>query len=150
MRRIAVTVLAFLLGTAVAARAQDWRAGIDSRVELMSILFRLAGNQEYRQCRAAAYDQAIEKYFAPYRDHDAVQAARSLGIGFDAPMKLAVYVRDAESLEEVVPFDRQGVHLFQNWDAAKAREFLSAARRFHLSRMNPRFEQSSSCGNPNT
>ena len=107
-RRIAVTVLAFLLGTAVAARAQDWRAGIDSRVELMSILFRLAGNQEYRQCRAAAYGQAIEKYFAPYRDHDAVQAARSLGIGFDAPMKLAVYLRDADSLDEFVPFDLRG------------------------------------------
>jgi hypothetical protein len=129
-RRIAVTVLAFLLGTAVAARAQDWRAGIDSRVELMSILFRLAGNQEYRQCRAAAYDKAIESYFAPYRDHDAVQAARSLGIGFDAPMKLAVYLRDADSLDELVPFDRPGLHLYEGWNAAKARDFLSAARRF--------------------
>jgi hypothetical protein len=129
-RRIAVTVLASLLGTAVAARAQDWRAGIDSRVELMSILFRLAGNQEFRQCRAAAYDQAIEKYFAPYRDHEAVQAARSLGIGFDAPMKLAVSVRGVDSLDELVPFDRPGLHLYEGWDAAKARDFLSAARRF--------------------
>src|ERR1035441_7533062 len=90
-RRIAVTILALLLGTAVPARAQDWRAGIDSRVELISILFRLAGNQEYRQCRAAAYGHAIDNYFAPYRDHDAVQLARSLGVGFDAPMKLAVH-----------------------------------------------------------
>src|ERR1039457_1974980 len=89
-RRIAVTFLALLLGSAVAARAQAWRAGIDSRVELMSILFRLAGNQEYRQCRVPAYDQAIDKYFAPFRNHDAVHLAHSLAIGFDAPMKLAV------------------------------------------------------------
>ena len=128
-RRIPAALL-LLLGTACAARAQDWRSGTDSRIELMSILFRLAGNKEYHQCRIPAYDKAIDSYFAPYRDHDAVRLARSLGVGFDAPMKIAVYVRDAESLDELVPFDRQGVHLFQNWNAAKAREFLSAARRF--------------------
>jgi hypothetical protein len=128
-RRISAALL-LLLWTAFAARAQDWRSGTDSRIELMSILFRLAGNKEYHQCSIPAYDKAIDSYFAPYRDHDAVRLARSLGVGFDAPMKLAVYVRDAESLDELVPFDRQGVHLFQNWNAAKAREFLGAARRF--------------------
>ena len=55
-RRVAVIVAVSLLWTAVAARAQDVRAGIDYRVELMSILFRLAGNNEYRQCRVTAYD----------------------------------------------------------------------------------------------
>jgi hypothetical protein len=129
-RRIAVTVLALLLGAAVPASAQDWRAGTDSRVELMSILFRLAGNQEYRQCRVAAYDRAIESYFAPYRDHDAVQWAHSLGIAFAAPMNLAVHVRDVDTLDELVPFDRPGLHLYEGWNPAKARDFLSAVRRF--------------------
>ena len=129
-RRIAVTVLAFLLATAVPARAQAWRAGTDPRVELMSILFRLAGNQEYRQCRIPAYDQAIEKYFASFRDHDAVQQAHALGTAFDGPMKLAVNVRDVNSLAELVPFDRPGLHLYEGWNAAKARDFLSAARQF--------------------
>ena len=41
-RRIAA-VLALLLGTTLFARAQAWRAGIDPRVELIGILFRLAG-----------------------------------------------------------------------------------------------------------
>jgi hypothetical protein len=96
----------------------------------VSILFRLAGNNEYHQCRVSAYDKAIESYFAPYRDHQAVRLARSLGIGFDAPMKLAVNVRDVETLAERVPFDRVGVHLYEGWDAGKARDFLSAARQF--------------------
>jgi hypothetical protein len=130
MQRRIPAALLLLLWTAFVARAQDWRSGTDSRIELMSILFRLAGNKEYHQCRIPAYDKAIDSYFTPYRDHDAVRLARALGVGFDAPMKLAVYVRDAESLDELVPFDRQGVHLFRNWNAAKAREFLSAARRF--------------------
>ena len=119
-RRIAVPVLAFVLATAVPARAQAWRAGIDSRVELMSILFRLAGNQEYRQCRVPAYDQAIEKYFAPFRNHDAVQLAHSLAIGFEAPMKLAVSLGDVDSLSELIPLDRP----------ARARDFLAGARKF--------------------
>jgi len=114
----------------VAARAQELRAEVDPRVELMSILFRLAGNPEYHQCRVPLYDQAIDKYFAPYRDHEAVQLARSLGIRFEAPMKIAAYVRDVDTLDERVPFDRPSVHLFEKWDAGKARAFLSAARRF--------------------
>jgi hypothetical protein len=141
-RRIAVTVLAFVLATAVPARAQAWRAGIDSRVELMSILFRLAGNPEYRQCRTPAYDQAIEKYFAAYRDHDAVQMAHALSIGFEAPMKLAVNLRDASTLAELIPFDGKGIYLYQGWNAAKARDFLAAARRFEADANYPAFLQS--------
>ena len=129
-RRVAAAALAALLWPAFAAHAQDWRAGSDPRVELLSILFRLAGNNEYHRCRIPAYDKVIESYFAPYRDHEAVRLARALEIGFEAPMKLAVNLRDAESLAERVPFDSPGVHLYQNWDAAKARDFLTAARRF--------------------
>lgn len=121
---------AVLLWAAVTVNAQEWRAAIDSRVELMGILFRLAGNSEYHQCRLPAYDKAIEKYFAPYRDHEAVRLARSLDIGFEAPMKLAIYLRDAESLEERVPFDRSSVHLYAAWDPVAVRAFLVAARRF--------------------
>jgi hypothetical protein len=134
MRRFlfAVLIPAVLFGQtlAVAARAQELRAAVDPRVELMSILFRLAGNKEYRQCRVPLYDQAIDGYFAPYRDHQAVQLARSLGVGFEAPMKIAAYVRDADTLDERVPFDGPGAHLFEKWDAGQARAFLSAARQF--------------------
>ena len=128
----AVLIPAVLIGQTlvVAARAQELRAAVDPRVELMSILFRLAGNKEYRQCRVPLYDQAIDAYFAPYRDHQAVQLARSLGAGFEAPMKIAAYVRDADTLDERVPFDGPGVHLFEKWDAGQARAFLSAARQF--------------------
>jgi hypothetical protein len=129
-RRAAGTALALLLWSAGAARAQEWRAAVDSRVELMSILFRLAGNSEYQQCRIPAYDKAIERYFGRQRNHEAIQLARSLGIGFDAPMKLAVHVRDADSLAERVPLDRPNVHLYQTWNAGKARDFLTSARKF--------------------
>ncbi len=103
---------------------------IDPRVELMSILFRLAGNKEYHECQAPLYDQAIDRYFAPYRDREAVRLAGALGGGADAPMKLAVNVSDVVSLGEIVPFDGPGVYLYAGWDVGKARDFLGAARRF--------------------
>ena len=129
-RRFLVVIPAILIWGAVTANAQQASGGVDSRVELMSILFRLAGNSEYRQCRVPAYCSAIDSYFAPYRGHEAVRLAHSLGIGYDAPIKLAVYLRDAPSLDERVPFDRASVHLYAGWDAAKVRTLLAAVRRF--------------------
>ncbi len=129
-RRLAVILPAILLWTAGTASAQDVRAGVDPRVELLSILFRLAGNPEYHQCRVPAYDKAIEKYFAPFHDHQAVELARSLNTGFNGPMKLAVFVRDFNSLDELTPFDRLSLHLYPTWDASKAQLFLGAARQF--------------------
>jgi len=129
-RRITAALPALAMWSAIAAGAQDWRAEVDPRIELMSILFRLAGNSEYRQCRIPAYDRAIDSYFGRYRDHEAVQSARALAVGFDAPMKIAVYLRDVYTLAERVPFDRLSAHPFVKWDAAQARGFLGAARRF--------------------
>ncbi|MGA2275309.1 MAG: DUF4932 domain-containing protein [Bryobacteraceae bacterium] len=122
--------MAFLLCPAAELGAQAFRIGVDPRVELMSVLFRLAGNNEYNQCRVPAYDKALENYFAPYRSHEAVQLARTLQTGFDAPMSLAVHLKDVESLAERVPFDRPGVRLDKSLDVAKTREFLTAARKF--------------------
>lgn len=64
----------------------------------MSILFRLAGNGEYNQCRIPAYDKAIDQYFAPYRNHEALQLARRMQVGFDAPMNLAIHIKDVETM----------------------------------------------------
>lgn len=45
---------------------------IDSRIELMSIIFRMAGNAEYRQGRIASYVQDVDRHFAAFKDHDAM------------------------------------------------------------------------------
>ena len=76
----------------------------------MSIVFRMAGNGEYTQGRVPTYLDAIDRHFGPYGDHKAVQIARELAktdsVAFDAPMNLAVRLKDVESLSERVPFDR--------------------------------------------
>ena len=109
------------------------RVGVDPRVELMSIIFRLSGAHEYTLGQIPVYNAAIDKHFAAFRDHEAVRIARELhdgqGVSFDAVMSLAVHVKDAESLAEVVPFDRNS-SLDRRWHPADARRFLAAARKF--------------------
>ena len=126
-------LIAALLCPAV-VRTQPARIGVDPRVELLSIVFRLAGNPEYSQGRVPAYLQAIDAHFGPFRDHAAVQLARKLrqtdGVSFDAVASMAIHVRDVESLSERIPFDRPGSKLEKRWHGVKAREFLTALRQF--------------------
>lgn len=132
--RITAALLALFLCPTSSVLAQAYRIGVDPRVELMSIIFRLAGNNEYTQGRVPSYLNAIDRYFGPYRDHKAVQIARELrntdGVSFDAPMNLAVRLKDAESLSERVPFDRADAGLDSRWHGVKAREFVDALRSF--------------------
>ncbi len=110
------------------------RVTADPRVELMSLIFRLAGNPEYNQGRIASYNEAVEKHFSAFKDHDAVKLATRLretqGISYDAVMSLAVHITDADSLKEKIPFDPQPECLERRWTPQSAREFLQAARRF--------------------
>jgi len=131
VKQIACLCVSLLL--ACGLQAQSDRFGTDPRVELMSIIFRLAGNPEYTQCGVPAYAAAIDRHFARFRDHQAIRLARELresdGVSYDAVMNLAVHVSDAESLAERVPFDR-ATSLDARWHGAKARRFLEAARKF--------------------
>ncbi len=132
--RLAPLLLLAALGTPGSLRAQVPEMGVDPRVELLSIIFRLAGNPEYNQGLIPAYEQAIAAHFAPYREHEAVRLAAEFrqerGVSFDAVMSMAIHLSDAERLEEQVPFDAEGSSLERRWGGAEARRFVAAARRF--------------------
>ncbi len=72
---------------------------VDARIELVSIVARLAGFPEYGEPARTAYLRAADAHFAPWRDHPAVARARGLraehGIAFNAPVSLALYLDDA-------------------------------------------------------
>lgn len=120
---------------AMAARmnAQALEAGTDQRVELLSIIFRLAGSPEYSRGAIPGYEAAIDAHFQQFREHEAVRLARELrrkdGVSYDAVMSLAVHVTNIETLAERVPLDRRGILLDARWHG-EARRFLEAARWF--------------------
>lgn len=103
-------------------------------VELLSIIFRLAGNPEYQRGRIAAYTKAADAHFGTYAGHEVVQLARRLrqerGISYDAVMSMAMHLRLGDTLEARTPFDPRPTGLESRWRVEDAQAFLEAARRF--------------------
>jgi hypothetical protein len=108
--------------------------GVDPRVELMSIIFRLAGHPEYNMGRVLMYIAAVEKQFGPHRKHPVVRLAADLrrrrGVSYDAVMSMAVHLKDANALAEQVPFEPRPKGLDGRWRVDEARDFLDKARDF--------------------
>ncbi len=78
---------------------------VDPRVELMSIVFRLAGNPEYQKGRVESYVNDVETHFDAWREHKIVKMARSLrkssGVSYDAVMSYAIHL--TADLEPALP-----------------------------------------------
>jgi len=107
---------------------------VDPRVELMCIIFRLAGNPEYRESSLPRYDQEVEAHFAPFEDHPAVGSAAKLRearhVRWAAPISLAVHLVDAHSLAPRVALDPRPSKLDGRWRPEETLRFLDAARDF--------------------
>ncbi|PYT21565.1 MAG: hypothetical protein DMG57_38275 [Acidobacteria bacterium] len=110
------------------------RIAVDPRIELFSIVFHLAGNPEYNQCCATAYCYEVDRYFAPFKDDEAIRLASELnekdGINYDAVMSMAIHLKDAETLSQRAPLDAPGSRLDARWAKADRSRFLEAMRRF--------------------
>jgi len=105
---------------------------VDPRVELIGIVFRLAGNYEYNQGRIRSYVRDIERQFGDYDDHPVVKLAMQLRskrrMSCDGPMSLAVYIdRDFRPRKT---FDQWPWGLDGRWKKQETAEFLEQLRQF--------------------
>jgi hypothetical protein len=79
---------------AVAGSAAAGEVKVDPRVELLSLLFYLAGAPEYGRAYDTPYRRAVDAHFGAFKSHPAVDATRELrrrfGISHNAPPALAV------------------------------------------------------------
>ena len=129
-----ISVPAIFPGASGAPAAPKIRVLVDPRIELMSVVFRLAGNPEYSRGSVAFYVADVERQFGRFRDHAVVARVRSLrasrGISYNAPMSLAVYLTDAETLGERVPLNPLPPGVDERWRPADARAFLADLRSF--------------------
>ncbi len=134
MRWCSAGLAGWMIGWVPSVAAQAPEIAVDPRVELMTVVFRLAGNPEYTQCRLPAYERAIDGWFGAFGEHEAVRLARELrgsaGIGYDAPMKLAIHLGPPPGLRELVPLHGPGSTLESRWRRAGTGPFLDALRRF--------------------
>jgi hypothetical protein len=107
---------------------------IDPRVELMSVIFHLAGNREYNQCKSKSYMKNVNEHFAEHRNHPVVKMAKKLrktrGVSYDAVMCMAVHIEDINDCGEIVPFEPRPDTLGSRWRIDEARKFLNHCRDF--------------------
>jgi len=105
---------------------------VDPRIELISILQRLAGGKEYSQGFASPYRDAVDAHFAAFRDHPAVAMTATLrhthGITFNAPIDLAIHVD--ESWKPRGPLSPLPEGMDPRWQGVPIDDYLAAVQSF--------------------
>jgi hypothetical protein len=103
---------------------------VDRRVELLSFVNALAGFKEYTMGQANPYRTAFVAYFRPFAGHAAVQHAKRLraekGIGYDAPMILAVHLDEKLELVNAAELP----DLDKRWAGVDAEAYAKDLRAF--------------------
>ena len=116
-----------------AERATTIDVRVDPGVELLSVLFRLAGSPEYGQGRVEAYTKAVEEHFGSFRTHAAVNLAADLrrrqSVSYDAVMSFAVHLDGTAKFAPQLPLEPRPEALDARWQSSAPR-FLRAAQRF--------------------
>src|SRR5687767_4194998 len=76
---------------------------VDERVELLGIVFRLAGNDEYSTEHFKSYVADIHAHFDRFKNHPLIPFTRRIAgknrIGFDAVMFMAIHLSDPPALQ---------------------------------------------------
>lgn len=105
---------------------------IDPRVELIGIVFRLAGNPEFNDGTLRPYVKAIERHFGDFDNHPAVKMAAELrykrSMSCDGPMSLAVHIDHDFRLRETP--EKWPSTLDSRWEENETAEFLEKLRQF--------------------
>ena len=111
--RIYTLFAVLLMAGRVTMQAQEVKVEASETIELMSIMARTAGFQEYHMDMAGKYTEETEAWFAPFESHSAIAYMRSLrakyGISYDAVASMSLHIEadgktvrlvDAKTLEQ--------------------------------------------------
>jgi len=105
---------------------------VDPRVELIGIVFRLAGNPEFNDGTLKQYAKAIERHFGDFDNHPVVKMAAQLRktrlMSCDGPMSLAVHIDRNYRLRKTT--EEWPSTLDYRWEKQETAEFLERLRQF--------------------
>ena len=105
---------------------------VDPRVELVGIVFRLAGNYEFNQGRIRSYVRDIERQFGDFDNHPVVKLAAQLRskhrMSCDGPMSLAVHIDRDYHLRKTS--GQWPTTLDGRWKKEETEEFIEKLSRF--------------------
>lgn len=106
---------------------------VDPRVELIGIVFRLAGNPEYSDSSLRPYAKAIERHFGDFNSHPvvkmAVQLCNTRLMSADGPMSLAAHIdRDFRPRKSFEQWPWEG--LDYRWEKEETKKFIEKLQQF--------------------
>lgn len=130
-------ILACLLPIAGVSAKEKAVAGakVDERVELLSVVFRLAGAQEYSYKEAKDYVADIEKWFEPYKGDTLIRYAKKVrsqsGIGYDAVARMAVHLEGKGGKYYLPENTLASLCGDRRWNKKNARQFVRLLNDFY-------------------
>jgi hypothetical protein len=105
---------------------------VDQRVELLSIVFRIAGSPEYNSRVYSSYVQDIHNHFDKFKEHEIFPYIRQLrkefGISYDAVMSMAIHIEQPPLLTPKFEFTES---IEERWNSQIAIEFLELLQKFY-------------------
>lgn len=106
---------------------------VDTRVELMTIVARLAGYEEFQSKAVPVYLDSLDAWFAPYREHPAVQYLKQLrneaDMGYNALPIMGVYLTQPPKLRPRLPLT--AVQPEPRWGVERGTEFIKLLDKFY-------------------
>ncbi|MBQ0052923.1 MAG: DUF4932 domain-containing protein [Bacteroidales bacterium] len=135
MKRVFVIII--LLFIAVDSCWANINVKIDERVELTSIVFRLAEAEEFHTSNAPAYLKDIDNYFDKYSSHPLIKYVKelrnndSLNVAYGV-VAASSFLFDIKAGKIVFDLnDNFGDYYFKYWDYASLVKYLNLLRQFY-------------------
>ena len=131
MKAVLIVIFLFCSFVFVNAQTVSVTAKVDRRIELTSIVARLAGYEEYTRSEFKSYVADVDEHFAKYKNHPAIEYARKMrasrNIAFDAVPSLAVHLN--QNFTPKFPFSDSAPD--PRWGQKGAEEFAGLLRQFY-------------------
>ena len=106
-------------------------------VELMGLLWRLAGAEEFNQCQVSSVANSADSYFAPFKNHKAVELAkqyRQSGISHDAVTGYAhqlIFNKNGEMVFDSDYIEGSNSSFDRRWSTQRKNDMLAAVNDFY-------------------
>ncbi len=131
MKTTLSVIILFCSFVFVSAQTVAVTAKVDRRIELTSIVARLAEYNEYKRDDFKSYAADVDAYFAKHKNHAAVEYARKMrqsnGIGYDAVPSLALHLNP--NLTPKFPFSETAPD--KRWGKTSGEEFARKLQQFY-------------------
>jgi len=134
MKRLLPSLI-LLLTIGNAMQAQQNSVYVDERTELMSIVFRLAGANEYVNKSVAKYNHEIDSTFKPFKTHALIQYAKQLHENDDVAYEAVMNYATLLEIEDGKINLKKGIadnSFDSRWEKGSIEKFLQLLNEFYV------------------